>query len=158
MTLRTGLTLLAAASLTIAACGSGDGNTEEEKATEAAEAAQSATADNSETMMDKAKDVAEKAKEEAAAVMERVQLDTSSLDAFKESLGKMKDSVSAEDKEKLMDALGKLAKGAMEEGGGLAGAAKDMMDGKSMEEGLFEKLGDKLNGLDLDGILALANQ
>lgn len=151
------------AAFALAACGSDDNSQTAEKAEEAAPAA---TAEK-EGMMEKAEGMADgamkKAEGMAGAAMEKasemtedLKLDTSSLDSFKSSLAAMKGSLSADQSSQLTNALASLAKGASEEKGGLMGAAKDLASGKSMEETLYEKMGDQLDGMTFDDILKLA--
>jgi len=135
------ITTLSAA-LALAACGSDDNSQTAEKAEDAAPAA----AAEQDGMMEK-----------AAEMAEALKLDASSLDSFKSSLSAMKGSLSGDQSGQLTNALTSLAKGATEEKGGLMGAAKDIAGGKSMEETLYEKLGDQLNGMSFDDILKLAN-
>lgn len=137
------------AAFALAACGSDNNSQTAEKTEEAAPA----VAAEKESMMEKAEGAMEKASEMA----ESLKLDTSSLDSFKSSLAAMKDSLSGDQSSQLTNALTSLAKGAAEEKDGLMGAAKDMASGKSMEETLYEKLGDKLEGMTFDDILKLAN-
>lgn len=137
------------AAFALAACGSDDNSQTAENANEAVPAA----AAEKESMMEKA----EGAMEKAAEMAEALKLDTSSLDSFKSSLAAMKGSLSGDQSGALTNALTTLAKGAAEEKGGLMSAAKDMASGKSMEETLYEKLGDQLNGMSFDDILKLAS-
>lgn len=133
--------------LALAACGSDDNSQTAENANEAAPAAK-------ESMMEKA----EGAMEKAVAMAEALKLDTSSLDSFKSSLSAMKDSLSGDQTSQLTSALTSLAKdAAKEEKGGLINAAKGLASGKSMEETLYEKLGDTLDGMTFDDILKLAS-
>jgi len=137
---------------TLAACGEGkkDQAADEAPTTQEAEQASGETAG----MMEKA---TEMAKEKATEVAEALKLDTSSLDSFKSSLAAMKGSLSGDQASQLTSALTSLAKGASsEEKGGLMGAAKNIASGKSMEETLYETLGNKLNGMTFDDILKLA--
>ncbi len=146
------LTLTAAGlALVLAACGSESSNTESAPAApkEAEQAAPSAT----ESTVEKVK---EAAKETVAKVAESLKLDTSSMEAFKSSLGDMKASLSADQQSQLTGALKSLAKGSLKEKGGLLGAAKGLAEGKSTEEILYEKMQSKLDGLSFDDILALA--
>jgi len=145
------ITTLAAA-FALAACGSDDNSQTAEKAEQAAPAA----AAEKEGMMEKAEGMADAAMEKASEMAEALKLDTSSLDNFKSSLTAMKGSLSGDQSGALTNALTSLAKGATEEKGGLMGAAKDLASGKSMEETLYEKLGDKLDGLSFDDILKMA--
>ena len=139
--------------LALAACGSDDNSQTAEKAEDAVPAA----AAEKEGMMKKAEGMADAAMEKAAEMAEALKLDASSLDSFKSSLSAMKGSLSGDQSGQLTNALTSLAKGATEEKGGLMGAAKDIAGGKSMEETLYEKLGDQLNGMSFDDILKLAN-
>ncbi len=145
------ITALSAA-FTLAACGSDDNSQTADKAEEAAPAA----AAEKEGMMEKAEGMAGAAMEKASEMAEALKLDTSSLDSFKSSLASMKGSLSGDQSSQLTSALTSLAKGAAEKKGGLVGAAKDLASGKSMEETLYEKLGDQLNGMSFDDILKLA--
>ncbi len=153
------ITTLSAA-FALAACGSDDNSQTAEKAEDAAPAAAEeaapAAAAEEESMMEKAEGMAGHAMEKASEMMEGHTLDTSSLDSFKSSLAEMKGSLSEDQSSQLTSALTSLAKGAAEEKGGLMGAAKDMASGKSMEETLYEKMGDQLDGMTFDDILKLA--
>lgn len=107
------------------------------------------------------KSAMESATEVATKAMEALKLDASSLDAFKSSLASMQGSLSADDRNKLMEALGGMIKSDAEQsGGGLLDRAKkvasDAASGKSMEDQLYEALGDKLDGLTFDDILKMA--
>ena len=136
----------------LAACGSDDNSQTAEKAEEAAPAAEEKAG-----MMEKAEGMADTAMEKAAEMAEALKLDTSSLNSFKSSLAAMKSSLSGDQSGQLTNALTSLAKGAAEKKGGLMGAAKDLASGKSIEETLYEKLGDQLNGMSFDDILKLAS-
>jgi len=147
----------ATAIFALAACGSDEGEKQAEEAAKDATtevAAPEADKSAAEGMMEKAK---EAASEMVAEVAKSVTLDTSSFDAFKSSLGDMKTSLDGDQASQLTSALASLAKGATtEKKGGLLDAAKDMAAGKSMEETLYESLGNQLNGLSFDDILKLA--
>jgi len=137
--------------LTLAACGD-----KAEKKQAPAQPPATSEAPATSSAMDTAKDMATKA-------VEALKLDTSSLDAFKASLDKMKASLSPDDQSKLMAALGKLASSAtgMDSSGGgdtssMMDAAKGMMNGGDMTDTLYQKLGDKLNGMTFDDILKMA--
>lgn len=134
--------------LALAACGD-SGESQKEQAAPATEAA---TAEKS--TMEKA---TEAAKDMATKAVESLKLDTSSLDAFKASLANMKGSLSSTDQSKLTEALATLAKGAAGDSkSGLMDAAKSMASGKSITETLYEKMGDKLDGMTFEDVLALA--
>lgn len=145
------IVLTATASLlALSACGD---KAEKKQTTETAPATSEAPV-ASKSAMDTAKDMATKA-------VEALKLDTSSLDAFKSSLSNMKASLSPDDQSKLTSALGKLAASATKESSGsdtdmMMNAAKDMMSGKDITSTLYEKMGDKLNGLTFDDILKMA--
>ncbi len=134
------------AALLLAACGSESSNTG--KAQEAAKETETVASSAS-------KDVAKKAKEAVAKVVENLKLDTSSMEAFTSSLSNMKASLSSDQKDQLTDAISSLAKDAAGEKGGLLGAAKGLASGKSTEEVVYEKLASKHDGLTFDDILAL---
>lgn len=139
------LILTSLAIFSLAACDSGkkeDSSTGEE----AAPAAETSTVEQvKETVVEKIK--------------EMVKLDTSSVEAFKNSLSDMKDSLSDEDKAKLTSALANLAKKAVEEkseGGGVMDIAKSAVSGGSIEDQLYDNFGDKLSGMSFDDILNYA--
>ncbi len=111
------------------------------------------------------KSTMDKATEMATKAVEALKLDASSLDSFKSSLASMQGSLSADDRSKLMETLGgMIAKdtdtGSSDSGGGLLDKAKkmasDVASGKSMEEQLYEAVGDKLDGLTFEDILKMA--
>lgn len=135
--------------LALTACGS-EGESDKSTTSEAAPATESAASTDASGMV-------EKAKEAATKVAEALKLDTSSMDSFKSSLSDMKASLSGDQASQLTSALTSLAKGSAEEKGGLLGAAKSVASGKSMEETLYETVGDKLNGLTFEDILKLAS-
>lgn len=138
--------------LALTACGS-DSESSKDAAGTAAPATEVEA--KSESMMDKA---TEMAKEKAAEMAEALKLDTSSMDSFTASLSAMKASLSGDQASQLSSALASIAKGATsEKKGGLLGAAKDMASGKSMEETLYETVGDQLNGLTFEDILKMAS-
>jgi len=139
--------LIATSIFALAACGS-----EGEQSSAPTEAPATEAPTNKE-----ANALVEKAKQAAAEAVEALKLDASSLDAFKSSLGNMKASLTGDQANQLSGALASLAKGATEKKGGLMDAAKGMASGKSLEETLYEKLGDQLNGLTFEEILAKAN-
>lgn len=134
-----------AAAFTLAACG--DKKEEEKKADDMPPPEAAATGDMS-------------AGETMEKMAEALKLDTSSLEAFKESLANMKASLSAEDRANLTNALSKLATEASSEGGNMMDAGKNMMkdmgDGKSVTEVLYEKMAGKLDGKTFEDILAMA--
>ncbi|WP_417451195.1 hypothetical protein [Kordiimonas sp.] len=131
----------------LAACGD---KKEEKKAEDMAPAAASES-----STMDTAKDTMDK-------VAEALTLDASSLEAFKESLASMKASLTPEDGSKLTAALGKLAAKASDTGGDMMDGAKDMMkdmgDGDSMIEKLYENMADALDGKSFDDIIDMADE
>ncbi|WP_262689395.1 DUF6694 family lipoprotein [Kordiimonas aestuarii] len=96
-------------------------------------------------------------------VAEALTLDTSSLEAFKESIANMKASLSSEDRARLTAALGDLATKAtggqdmdsMDKGKNLM---KNMGDGKSVTEVLYENMADELDGRTFDDILEMADE
>lgn len=139
----------AAAALLLAACSESNDTATETDAQQAQEAASqhSSAVDT----------VVEKVKEEAAKLAESIELDMSSMESFKESLGAMKASLSGSDQEKLTSALSSLAKDTVKDDGGLLGAAKSVASGKSTEEILYGKMKAKLDGLSFDDILKLAD-
>ena len=135
------------AALALAACGD---NKEEKKAEDMAPAAATES-----STMDAAKDT-------MAKMAEALTLDTSSLEAFKESLANMKESLTPEEGSKLTAALGKLATKASDTGEGMMDSAKGMMknmgDGDSMVEKLYENMADALDGKSFDDIIDMANE
>lgn len=142
--------LIISSLLAVAACGSeGENSSAPAQAPEASKAEQS-----SETTS-----LVDKAQEAAAEAMQALKLDGSSLEGFKSSLSNMKASLTPEQANQLTDALSSMVKSDSEEGGAgaLLGAAKDVATGKSLEETLFEKLGDQLHGLSFEEILAKAS-
>jgi predicted small lipoprotein YifL len=134
-----------AAAFTLAACG--DKKEDEKKADEMAAPEAAATGDMS-------------ASETMEKMAEALKLDTSSLEAFKESLANMKESLSAEDRANLTNALSQLAAKASDTGGDMMEAGKnmvkDMGDGKSAAEILYEKMADQLDGKTFEDIMAMA--
>lgn len=138
--------------LSLAACGSDD-NANTQSAEQSAETAQEQT-----STVEQAQEIATQVAEKAAAVAEALKLDTSSLDSFKTSLADMQASLSSDQAGQLQDALGLLAKStAKESEGGLLGAAKDVVGGKSMEDILYDNMKSQLDGLTFEEILALAS-
>jgi len=135
--------------LALAACG------EAEKKHEATEAPATAVEEEkSRKVMDNVEDVV---MEKVAEMTEALKLDTSSLDSFTSSLSAMKASLSGDQASQLTSALASMAKGATsDKKDGLLGAAKDMASGKSMEENLYETMGNKLSGLTFEDILKMA--
>jgi predicted small lipoprotein YifL len=138
------LTAIAAA-FTLAACG--DKKEEEKKAEEMPAAEAPATSEGM------------SAAETMEKVAEALKLDTSSLEAFKESLANMKESLSAEESANLTNALSKLAANATDTGGDMMEAGKSMMkdmgDGKSVTEILYEKMAAQLDGKTFEDIMAM---
>lgn len=111
------------------------------------------------------KSAMDKATEMATKAVEALKLDASSLDSFKSSLASMQGSLSADDQSKLMETLGGMVANDTgtdtgDSGGGLLDKAKkvasDVASGKSMEEQLYEAVGDKLDGLTFEEILKMA--
>jgi hypothetical protein len=134
--------------VTLTACGD---SSETEKAEDKAAAPAEVAAEKS-TM--------EAATEMASKAVGALKLDTSSFDAFKTSLAEMKDSLSEDDRSKLMEALGGLVASETEKSDdGLLRSAKKMASnaasGKSATETLYEQIGDKLDGLTFEEILKL---
>ena len=139
--------------LALAACGEAEKKNQETTAPAATEAAKEDTSE-AVGMMEKA---TEMAKEKAAEVAEMLKLDTSSMDSFTSSLSAMKSSLSGDQASQLSSALASIAKGATsEKKSGLLGAAKDMASGKSIEETLYEAVGDQLNDMTFEDILKMA--
>lgn len=95
--------------------------------------------------------------EKAAEIAESLKLDTSSLSAFKASLNDMKASLNGDQTSQLTSALTSLVKDGSDDKKGLLSAAKNVASGKSLEETLYENMGDKLNGLSFEDVLKLAN-
>ena len=126
----------------LAACG--DNNKQEKKAEEMPAAEAPATSE-----MDTMEQVAEALK-----------LDTSSLEAFKESIANMKAALSGEDRANLTTALSDLAVKASGKGENMMDAGKNMMsdmgDGKSVADILYEKMADALDGKTYEDIVAMA--
>ena len=83
-------------------------------------------------------------------------LDASSLESFKESLGKMKDSLSSSDKALLETALDKLAAAATEPAAGGDMATSTDTEPQTREEKLYEQLGTRLDGKSFGDIVAMA--
>jgi len=137
------------AAFALAACGTDDNSQTAEKAEDAVPAAE----EKGTKVIDNVEEVV---REKIAEMTETLKLDTSSLDSFKSSLAAMKGSLTGDQSSALTNALTGLAKGAAEKKGGLMGAAKDLASGKSMEETLYEKLGDQLDGMSFDDIIKLA--
>ncbi len=138
-----------AAAFALSACGDNEGD--KKKADDMAAEVQTP----SESSMDTAK-------EAMTEVAEALKLDASSLDAFKESLASMKASLDEEKTAQLSSALATLAKKASGEGGesmmdNATNMAKNMGDGKSVADVLYEKLGDDLHGATFEDVLAMAN-
>lgn len=129
----------------LAACG--DKNEEEKKAEEmpAAEAPATGEMDAMDTM---------------EQVAEALKLDTSSLEAFKESIANMKEALSAEERANLTTALSDLAVKASGEGQSMMDAGKNMMsdmgDGKSVVDILYEKMAEQLDGKTYEDVIAMA--
>ncbi|WP_417461013.1 hypothetical protein [Kordiimonas sp.] len=138
-----------AAAFALSACGDNEGD--KKKADDMAAEVQTP----SESSMDTAT-------EAMTEVAEALKLDASSLDAFKESLASMKASLDEEKTAQLSSALATLAKKASGEGGesmmdNATNMAKNMGDGKSIADVLYEKLGDDLHGATFEDVLAMAN-
>lgn len=138
-----------AAAFALSACGDNEGD--KKKADDMAAEVQTP----SESSMDTAT-------EAMTEVAEALKLDASSLDAFKESLASMKASLDEEKTAQLSSALATLAKKASGEGGesmmdNATNMAKNMGDGKSVADVLYEKLGDDLHGATFEDVLAMAN-
>lgn len=144
--------LTIAAALALVACGGDDAN-DTQSAEQAAETAQEQT-----SAVEQAQEIASQVAEKAAEVAEALKLDTSSLESFKSSLSDMQASLTTDQAGQLQDALGYLAKSSAKEGkGGLLGAAKDVVGGKSMEDILYDNMKGQLDGLTFEEILALAS-
>lgn len=141
--------LIISSMLVITACGA-----ENENSSAPAEAPQATKAEESNDTAS----LVDKAKEAASEAMESLKLDGTSLEGFKSSLNDMKASLTPDQASQLTEALSSMVKSDSEESGasGLIGAAKDVASGKSLEETLYEKLGDQLNGLTFEEVLAKA--
>lgn len=141
------IALITGLSFSLAACG--------DTAEEAPEAVDTAVAESTET----ASAAEDMAKEAVEAVKEALKLDTSSPEAFKESLAAMKASLSDADKESLTTALASLGKKAAGEGeGSMLDKAKDMAASGSMEDTLLKSFGDELDGMTFDDLMAYVNK
>lgn len=140
------------AALALTACG-GDDNTNQQSDNSTAPAV-TAEEEKGTKVVDNVEEIV---REKVAELTQSVTLDTSSFDSFQSSLAAMKGSLSGDQAGQLTNALASLAKGSAEEKGGLLGAAKDLASGKSMEETLYEKLGDQLDGMSFEDILNLAS-
>lgn len=145
--------LALSAAFALTACGSDD-NTQTQQSSEAEQAA-GATEEKGVPVVD---NVEEMVRDKIEELTSGVTLDTSSLDSFKSSLSDMQASLSTDQAGQLQDALGYLAKStAKESQGGLLGAAKDVVSGKSMEDILYDNMKGQLDGLSFEEILALAS-
>lgn len=143
--------IVLATALALSACGS-----DESTGTQSAEQTTETVQEQS-SAVEQAQDIASQVVDHAAAAAEALKLDTSSLDSFKSSLSDMQASLSADQASQLTDALGYLAKSSAKESkGGLLGAAKDVVGGKSMEDILYGNMKGQLDGLTFEEILALA--
>ena len=141
------LILIATVSLVLAACDTNDSDrtvTEKDTGLDAQQQAGE--------KLDKLTDAVKAKAEKAVAALK---IDASSFDSFKASLAGMKGQLSGVDQSRLTDALGALATQTTDQKEGLMGAAKSMMSGKSVEETVFEAVGEKLDGLTFDDILSL---